>query len=709
LSDTINKSKKRVFIADPDLQDWLGDNARCDLAIREGLEKEGAGTIILANKILPIENITKGIFIDRCFSRTAWGIKTESCNFRRFLYKSLLFFRHAVLILFLFVISPITIPYVLYRIASRYTPLRNWGKKFLPGIFRSLARTIKLSLKEMYPPHWMAWVLARDSLKDYYELIEVLDKHKFGVGDIVFAHIITEVTLPAWGLLASNLSRRKISGELVLLFRYPRSFLTKKPKNTIYFRLIEKAFLSGKIRGAVDSEPFVREYADFLTVPLIFYPVPLIRKFAITPVPEQEFYDHDMTANLLLNGPAQKPLCTGDSVLICYPWYNFCEQKDGASKRVSYLRKMLDNYNLIFFLPPQEIPNFCQVRIYNETPKTIFYWFCHLATSLVWLVDKNAVFFIRFFRNHIRDRDFRLKVLQSLLESKAVIVEYPFYMNIVVPLAKALGLPVLMTAYDRHALVCAKPVFRKMIDTWEKDAACQANLFLTVAQYEHDYFHGEGIENILSPNSTDIIGIRTRIETKERRDELIYQKTGFCFDAFLFFVGSSHPFNIDAKEAIKKIAAQAKAKGLIWHFVIAGGCASPNESTENVHALGLVDEDLLCALYSRCSLVVSPLPGGTGASVKTVEAMGIGKVVFGSRATFRGLQVTDGVECFIEDDLDKYIPRLEVLLRQDSADILQAVAIRAEKFAERYDYRVCMRPYVDFLESRSNQRQTKGE
>jgi nucleoside-diphosphate-sugar epimerase len=50
----------------------------------------------------------------------------------------------------------------------------------------------------------------------------------------------------------------------------------------------------------------------------------------------------------------------------------------------------------------------------------------------------------------------------------------------------------------------------------------------------------------------------------------------------------------------------------------------------------------------------------------------------------------------------QYIPRLKILLEPDSAELLQAVVAKAEKFVERYDYRVCLKPYVDFLNSWSN-------
>jgi glycosyltransferase involved in cell wall biosynthesis len=907
---------KRVFIADPSFQDWLGHHAPYDLAVREGLKRAGVETIILANKVVTIEDTEIGKSVDRVFSRTAWGVKTGKFKIRKISHNVLLLFRCVLLYLITVIISPLAFLYIVPRIVLKscylirqsieklrnhgkfckgifgiYIILNNWViprfikspfgflkellKQILPPVVIVLSKTITPSIKEIYPPHWAAWLLARSSLRDYYELVEALDKHGFGSGDVVFAHMITGAALPVWGLFASRLSRRKKSGELVLLFRYICDWMSP---DSIYckmnFRLLEMAFLSGKLRGATDSSLLAEEYAKYLAVPLSVYPIPHVPSFSIekcqvpgdrplrcvslgnaraekgiieiieaiklvndrgfgknlffnlqvndpdefcreginkfmkespanvkffisalsapdydnllndadivlTPYrndvyfsrtsgvmlealsagkiiisttgtwmekelirfdapcelvpnndynalaealcriaacPEQylskapavakkarEFHNSEVLAENLLHGPIMKNIRYGDKILICYPFSNLIDNKAGNSKREEHLASILRDFHLTFFVPQQIMsgqtkrPLAYNIITYNETCQTLYVLLVKILTALFRIIDTADPILIQLFKKYHCDRQFRLLLVQSLLDKQAVIVEYPFHMREIAPYAKGLGLPLVMSAHDRHAVTCQNPLQYKLIDGWEKNAARLADILFTVAPSEYEYFKEEGIKNILSPSTTDVIGLKEKTTNTEQNAEIILRKAGLRAGGFLLFIGSSNDPNHEAKKRVKKLALLAKSKGLAWHFVIAGGCASPNESTENVHALGLVDQDLLCALYSRCSLVVSPLPGGTGASVKTVEAMGIGKVVFGSRATFRGLQVTDGKECFIEDDLDKYIPRLEVLLRQDSADLLQAVAIRAEEFAERYDYRVCMKPYVDFL------------
>jgi hypothetical protein len=95
-------------------------------------------------------------------------------------------------------------------------------------------------------------------------------------------------------------------------------------------------------------------------------------------------------------------------------------------------------------------------------------------------------------------------------------------------------------------------------------------------------------------------------------------------------------------------------------------------------------------------LVPIPLPFGTGTSLKTIEAMAGGKVVLGTVAAFRGLEVTSGMEAVIEDDLDRYPERIVGLLADDAERT--RIGASARCFATQYDYRIAYRAYLKMLE-----------
>lgn len=433
-------------------------------------------------------------------------------------------------------------------------------------------------------------------------------------------------------------------------------------------------------------------------------PQPYIQQAEATAKAARRFHNGEILAGLLLGTASPRRIQKQDQLLMCFPFYDFFEGKSGASSRVGHLARMFEDYRLRFFIPhqagerPLKLKSEYTVVMYDGAPWSLFVWWNHLLATLMWLINRADRFMIPIFLDQRRNREFKLQLLRNMLSCQAVVVEYPFHMKLIAPYARALGLPVVMTAYDRHA-----PAFRensfmyKLIKGWEDAAARQADVLFTVADYEHDYFKTQGVPNILVPSSADIVGLMEKMQNCEYRQ--ITEKLIGPYSRFVFFVGSGHPPNIEAKKILKNLAANALRDGRSWKFVVVGSCCESSESQDNFFALGKVSDEALAALYAASAMIVSPLPGGTGASVKTVESMGVGKVILGTTATFRGLSVSDGQECFIEDNPSKYLERLNSLLEKEaSEEILKAVAQRAKEFGQQYDYRAVMKRYVQILE-----------
>jgi glycosyltransferase involved in cell wall biosynthesis len=296
-----------------------------------------------------------------------------------------------------------------------------------------------------------------------------------------------------------------------------------------------------------------------------------------------------------------------------------------------------------------------------------------------------------------------MAILQSLQNKRAVIIEYPYYVKTIALFARALGLPVLMTFHDKNSKMCKNRIRRFFVEQWEIEAGKSADFVATVAQDEHEYFNSKGIKNFLCPTTTDVYKSRSVLGINTCTANKIMEQAGLNFENFLFFVGHNNTPNRDAVKYIRHIAMESARQSRPWLFVIAGSCCLDNTDTENIKFLGQVSLELLYALYAKSRLIISPLFLGSGSSVKTVEAMGAGKVILGSTFTFRGLKVTDGIECLIEDNVDNYLSRIDELLESEgSSSILEQISEKARQFSLSYDYRICLRPYVDFLENWSN-------
>lgn len=427
-------------------------------------------------------------------------------------------------------------------------------------------------------------------------------------------------------------------------------------------------------------------------------PEPYLRRAGDSAVKMRAFHCGENMASLLLDGPVRQSVSEGDAIQLCYPFDDFFEKKSGSSVRVNFLADLLENYRVIPWQPSAEQAGSTSRLtpiMYHESPEPRFRrW---LINFLCWR-DPYGRFLFGIFQARNQDREFKLRLLQSMLGCRAVIVEYVFYVKQIAPYAQALGLPLLVTAVDHHAAAYSRwSLKHQIIKKWENAAARQADVFFTVSESEHKYFAGQGLPNVLAPNCTDNEALKEKMRAGGNEQRL-RDVLGPDIDAILFFVGSNHPPNVRAKDLIKEIAAEAAADGRTWKFVTAGSCSDPSETGGNFYALGKVSDELLGALYAGSRLIVSPLPAGTGASIKTVEAMGVGKVILGSSLTFRGLAVMDGRQCFIEDDPARYLERLKALLDPaDSETLLEEVASRAEKFGQMYDYRVAFKPYLEAL------------
>jgi glycosyltransferase involved in cell wall biosynthesis len=421
----------------------------------------------------------------------------------------------------------------------------------------------------------------------------------------------------------------------------------------------------------------------------------------------RENHNCEVFVKKLLYGPIKHSIKIGDIITISYPFSNLINGKSGNSTRVNYLMRLLKDYKLSILAPdqvissnPMEKPPF---KLYNYSENKIYLfdlWYIFLEKFFKFFGDKKDLYLLNIFNRHTWNRNFSLALTQALHGSSAIFVEYPFQTKLISIYAKAMRIPLIVTAHDQLSLIVKNKLRRNYIDKKEIESLSCADLAFTVSQNEHEYFKNIGINNILAPSTTDIHYFNFSKESKYRSIELIRTNFGCDFKVFFLFVGGNQEPNREASIYLRKIARQAHENNLKWNFVVAGSCAEPKDSTDNYIALGQVDDTMLKSLYETCYAIVSPLLSGTGASVKTVEAMGAGKIILGTQKTFRGLSVTDGVECFIENDVSNYINRLKhIVVSSDQKIVLQSMSKKAKQFAEKYDYHICLKDYKLFIQN----------
>lgn len=121
------------------------------------------------------------------------------------------------------------------------------------------------------------------------------------------------------------------------------------------------------------------------------------------------------------------------------------------------------------------------------------------------------------------------------------------------------------------------------------------------------------------------------------------------------FVGNcKHLPNVEAMQNIISIANKTKNV----NFVITGnGC---NKSIKgNVKVVGFVNN--INALYLKADAFVAPLKSGSGMKMKLLECFRYGIPIIGTSIAFEGYPVKNGVDCIVEDNIEKYPERISEL------------------------------------------------
>ncbi|MGE0223833.1 MAG: glycosyltransferase [Acetobacteraceae bacterium] len=399
--------------------------------------------------------------------------------------------------------------------------------------------------------------------------------------------------------------------------------------------------------------------------------------------------------------PAHRP---PRRVAVLYPHDDFIGGQGGASRRVNLMAEFLKSYVqevrvLQSGEQPQASSNGIRVESLGPEPRrglARLWTGLLIAAASIGKGMKHRWIFWQFARMRAIAR-YRRHLRQMIRWSDVVLLEYPFWARTVAELAHAEGRRVIVTTHDIIAdQIVGMPALRGMAWRRELGGLRAADQVLAVSTDDQASLQAVGIPALLAPNPTD--GRLFELDRLPAPGAIIRDLFQVALPAprICLFVGSLFEPNVLAVREIR--ALEQRMRGRTGDdqigFVVVGACAQP-ERDGNFVALGRVEDALLLALYAVCDLVLVPIPGGTGSSLKTVEAMAAGKVVLGTSAAFRGLGVTNGEQVLIEDDLSAYPDRIAAVL--GDPDLATRMRESARGFARSYDSRVVYRAYLDVL------------
>jgi len=168
----------------------------------------------------------------------------------------------------------------------------------------------------------------------------------------------------------------------------------------------------------------------------------------------------------------------------------------------------------------------------------------------------------------------------------------------------------------------------------------------------------------------------------------------------LIFHGTLHyKPNKKAVEIISKhILPRLRQEGVHVKFLIVGSSPPIEYSDKDIIFTGVVDEEDLPKYIMAADLAVVPLLAGGGTRLKILEYFAAKKPVISTSKGAEGLNVTNGKEIVIEDDLDKFINEIIYLI--NSRDRQECLANNAYEFVKQYDWRNLSLEYISLYKRR---------
>lgn len=408
-------------------------------------------------------------------------------------------------------------------------------------------------------------------------------------------------------------------------------------------------------------------------------------------------------------------------IAIFYPWEDILERKAGASQRVGllidYLREKgydvwvftagkardlcLDNIRYTFY---EQFEN--NLSLIREIYSQIYshFYSVNLAdkfinTGVSTLQNISNImedWRLSMYYQYRGDRTFIREVKKVVNWADIVIVEYPFWLNIISPICQEEKVKLITTAHD---IICEQiskdnPLYHILL------AEEIANLkkcdgIVTVSENEQQFLKKFEINSTVIENPV-AIEKKSQIIADSLREKYL-ETHSWLKENYCLFVGSGHFPNREAVNKIKLIANQYQQEKYSpeCKFIVIGSCCEA-ENNGNFIALGKVEKELLTIAYQQANLILAPMLHGTGSSLKIMEAMSFSKVILGTNIAFRGYPIKHNIHGLIEDDLALYPQIIADCLKVNHQKNLDNISKNAFNLSQKYDYKYLYEKYEDF-------------
>lgn len=401
-------------------------------------------------------------------------------------------------------------------------------------------------------------------------------------------------------------------------------------------------------------------------------------------------------------------------IAIVYPFWDVMEGKSGNARRtrqmIDYLRTRFDHVRVLspgqasdytdgnvqfLFLRQSRWQRWLTRRI-SERLYRRYQWLVTLGENKQ---EQNSLWPLWEYYRFPLDPNLRRALAKLARWADTIILEYPFWARQLAPFCKRENVRLIVTAHDILADVLMHSfTLRDIALRLELSAYRMADQVISISPGDQQKLQKYGVDSILIEHGIDSADYDALTVEPEAARMLLKGGFGIVLPTgrICLFVGSYNYPNLNAVTAIRRIAQPLRAPFVSEsvNFVVVGGCCGP-QTADNFVALGHIDDEALYLLYKAADLVIVPLQMGTGASVKTAEAMLYGKAVLGTTIGFRGYFVTPNVDAIICDEISDFPTTILNLLHDPVR--LREIGRKARAFAMQYQYREVYTRYEQII------------
>lgn len=358
------------------------------------------------------------------------------------------------------------------------------------------------------------------------------------------------------------------------------------------------------------------------------------------------------------------------------------QKSTGASVRIYYLAKSLAGlgHEVHIVIPGHKttcewIDRVVIHSINGLCPNRVLKFF----SSLLGVLRSTSLLFYDFL--------FILRTCRIILQSDVIQVEEPWAGGLIIPLlTKIFRKTFIVDSHDAfQALRINKKILRKILEIFvEKITYKCADIILVVSEKEKNFLIKYGIQKgkiVIIPNGVDIEAFKDVFDTT-------YVQNRYNLKNFykVVFVGNME--YLPNQEAVRiialSLAPRIQSQISNVKFLIVGRVPSNFDPQSNLIFTGVVKN--VNEFLAASDVAIAPLFHGSGTRLKILEYFSYGLPVVSTTIGIEGLEVKNGVNALIEDDINEFANKVIKLLKDETLSRRLGKAAR-ELVVSKYDWR----------------------